>query len=109
MINDEGVAELHGDSGRRVEDRRTDGGGDARSKRIVEIHDDEGLVGEDVSERSGDGDAPRSGKNAAGIEGQRAMEKIVGGIAVEKSADARTFGVEIGIADDDQAFFFSAT
>ena len=75
-------------------------------QRIIQIDDDEGFVGEDVGERSGDGDALRSGEDAAWIEGGGAVEKIICGIAVEQSADAGTFGVEIGIADDDQAFFF---
>ncbi len=76
------------------------------AKRIVQIDDDEGFVGEDVRERPDDGDALCSGEDAARIEGGGAVEKIICGIAVEQSTDAGTFGVEIGIADDDQAFYF---
>ena len=41
-----------------------------------------------------------------GLKASGALEKIVGGIAVEKRSDAGAFGFQIGIADDDQAFFF---
>src|SRR5712692_3326101 len=47
-IHNERVAELHSDAARIVERWRADGCGDARSERIVEIHDDKSFVREDV-------------------------------------------------------------
>ena len=78
-------------------------------ERIVEIDDDERFVGEDVGVGAGDRDAAGAGEGAAGIESQGALQEIVGGVAVEERADAGTFGFQVGIADDDQAFFVSAT
>lgn len=48
----------------------------------------------------------RAGKDTVRIEGESAFQEIIGGIAVEKRSDARTFRSEVGIANDDQSFFF---
>lgn len=105
-INDEGIAELHGDATRIVESGCADVGGNARSERIVEVHHDESFVRKDISEGPGDGDAARAGEYATWIEGDGSLQKIIGGIAVEERADAGTFRFQVGIADDDEAFFF---
>src|SRR5260370_27220035 len=90
-INDKGVAELHGDSARIVENGRADDGGDARDERIVEVDHDESFVREDVSAGAGDGDAARAREYATRIEGDGALQEIVCGVAVEERANTRTF------------------
>src|SRR5216683_2854693 len=105
-IHDERVAELDRDAAGIVELWSADGRGDARGEWIVEGDDDESFVGEDVGKRSSDGDAARAGEDTARIECEGALQEIVSGIAVEERANAGTFRLEIGIANDDEAFFF---
>ena len=62
---------------------------DARSERIIEIDDDERFVSKDVSVTTRDGNAAGAGEDAIGIEGQGALEEIVGRIAVKGRANAR--------------------
>src|SRR5438552_3504478 len=69
------------------------------------VDDREAFVSEDVGKGSGDGDATRAGEEAVGIEGEGALQEIVGRVSVEKSTDAGHFGFEIGITGDDEAFF----
>src|SRR5579885_1058894 len=103
-IDDKGIAKLHGEAAGIVERRRSDSGGDARLEGIVEIDDDQSLLGQHVSVRSGDDDAARSCESAFRIEGERALQKIIGGIAIEKRANARAFRFQIRVADDDETF-----
>ena len=100
-VGDERVAELHGDGARTVESRGTDCRSDAWRERIIQINDDERLVGEDVGIRAGDGDGACAGEDTVGVESEGALKEIIGGIAVEKGADAGAAGFQIGIADDD--------
>ena len=109
-VYDERAAELDSDAARIFEVGSADGGGDFRFERVVQIDDDEILVGKDVGEGSCDGDAAGAGEEAVGIEGEGALEEIVAGIAVEERADAgqlcpSIWGFEIGIANDDKALF----
>src|SRR5580704_7573013 len=98
------ITELHGDATRIVQVGSANGGCNARRERIIEIDDDKRFIGEDVSIRSGNGDAAGASQNAAGIKRKRPLEEIVGGIAVEESANAGTSGFQIGITDHDQPF-----
>src|SRR5271170_601187 len=98
------VTELNCDAAWIVEIWSADGCRDAGGERIIEVDDNQGLVGEDVSISSGDGDSMRAAQDAVGIEGQRALQEIVGRIAVEERTYAGAFGFQIGIANDDEAF-----
>ena len=71
----------------------------------VEVDHDESIVREDVSEGASDGHAACARQDAVGIEGDGALPEIIGGIAVEERANAGAFRLQIGIADDDEAFF----
>src|SRR5260370_10673617 len=94
-IDDKGVPELHGDPATIVGSERADVGGDARDERIVEVDHDESFVGEDVSEGAGDGDAARSRQDAVGIEGDGALQEIIGGSCVEGRRQPRGFYFQI--------------
>src|SRR5215470_9969767 len=104
-IDDKCIAELHREAAWVLYEWSADGSCNFGLERIIEVDDDEILVGEDVGERSGDGDAARAGENSVWIEGKGALEEIVVRIAVEKRADAGHLCFEIGIADDNEAFF----
>ena len=106
MIDNERIAELDSDAAGIMERGRADRCGDTRSERIVEIHRHESLVREDIGERSGDGDAARAREQATRIEGDGTPQEIIGGITVEERSNAGTLGFQMGVADDDQAFFF---
>src|SRR6266404_5484370 len=105
-IDDEGISELYGDAAGITESGRADVGGNARGERIVEVDHDEGFVREDISEGASDGDAARAREYAVRVERETALQEIVGGIAVEERANTGTFRFQVGIADDDEAFFF---
>src|SRR5215469_4600610 len=104
-IDEECITELDGDGAWIVQFRAGDRGGNLGSERIVEVDDDEGLIGKNVSKCSGDGDAASAGEGPFWIEGQGTGQKIVCGIAVEERSDAQTFRLQIAIANDDEAFF----
>src|SRR5580704_6186941 len=105
-IHNQGVTELHGDAAGIVERRRADVGGDPRSERIIQVNDGERSIREHVSIRPYDGDAARACEHAARIESQSTFQEIVGRIAVEQRAYAGTLRFQIGVANDDQSFFF---
>src|SRR5258708_5863650 len=67
-VNNERVAELHGDAARFVERRRTYGRSDFWRQRILQIDDDQIFFGENVSVIPNDGDSPRASEHAVGIE-----------------------------------------
>src|SRR6266850_1219878 len=105
-IHNKRIAKLQRDAARIVECGRANAGSDTRSKWIVEIHDDQSLLREDVRIGARDRDPASARQYPVGIEGQSPLQEIVGGIAVEQRANAGTFRFQIGVANDDQAFFF---
>jgi len=105
VVDEEGIAELDGDGARVIKEGRGESGGDFGNERVIEIDDDERFVGEDIGVIARNGDAASAGESAVGIEGESALQKIVGGTAVEQCTDSRAFCFQVGIANDDETFF----
>ena len=84
--------------------RRADFRHDPGLQRMVEINHHQAAIAQDVGVGPGDGDAARTVQRALRIESCGPLEKIVRGIAVEQRAHARALALQIGIADDHQAF-----
>src|SRR6202030_4835796 len=78
------VTKLHRDAARTIKRGCADGLRYSRLQRVLQIHNHQVIVGEYVSEIAGDGDPSRASEHSIGIESQRALQKIVGGISVEQ-------------------------
>src|SRR3989442_14216110 len=63
------------------------------------------MSGQDVGKIPRDGDAACARQNSIGIECKCALQKIIRGISIEESSDARTLRLQIRVADDHQALF----
>src|SRR5215470_20135904 len=88
-----------------VQSRRANRGGHLGRERIINVYDNERFVRKDISIRSDSDDASRAGQHASGIERERTLQEVIRRIAVQQSSNARTFGFQIWIANDNQAFF----
>ena len=106
MVDHKRIAELDRYASRFVQERRPDFCGDSRLEWIVEVHDDQSTIAEDVSERSGNRNAACTIQLPFRIKGQRTFEEIICGIAVEQRSHTRTLTLEIRVANDHQTFVF---
>src|SRR5204862_4655988 len=93
----EEVAELHG-AGPDV--RHIQGGGQLRVQRVVQVHDDQPGLGGDVGDVAGERDVARAVQDAARVPGERALQVVVGRVAVGQRIHVDEDEAFLGVGDD---------
>ena len=108
-VHDESVAELDRDAAGIIQRRSPDLRRDLRRERIIEVHHHQPPVAKHVGEGADESNAASAVQMPVGIEGQRPLQEIIVGIAIEQRATPGVFVFGSGLPTITRPSILSAT